>query len=448
MNPDRLVLGRYSINAPDIRHATSVLPPVRTAAFSTESGYATAGRHRYFVHRWGVGDGIGCYVVSNNFAAGMYLTIPMMLALWRARCRGPAWGPVAAAMVILACAAAVWTVGVQARSRAGAGAMALAGIVFMLVSSENTWARRIWAIITVIAACALVGFVLVFFHLATWPIDFLPADLQDRWFNAMSSEGRNVRSRVALQLFSRSPLLGTGLGTFGFTQVPLIAPQNIWYFTHNDYAQLLAETGIVGGVCLIVMLATLCTTLVRALRLSGPERMLAAGVCSSLAGIGLDSLFDWNMHLPANSLLPCLMMGLALAIGAPTPAIPVTRRRVIPAVVLAGACLATAYLSVRDWQTERARMSLRVALMLARNATTAEQTDRAVAQLKRGIASARAMNAFHGTDSELPMLAGQALLHIDAAGEAIAGENAAEWFAMARRRNPLRLGAPDPAPGP
>lgn len=468
-NREYLVLGRFSIRAPDIWHATSVLPPVRTAAFSTESAYATVGRSRYFVQRWGVGDGTGCYVVSNNFAAGMYLTIPMLLAVCRACCRGPSWGWLGALASILAFAAACWTVGVQAGSRAGAGATALAGIVFMLMSSETVWSRRAWLCALVVACCALVGFILVFFHVTTWPADILPADVRQRMVESLSSEGRNVYARIACRVFQGSPLLGTGLGTFGFTQVPFVGPQHVWYFTHNDYAQLLSEAGIVGASCLVAALVVLVVALSRVRGLPATDRTLAAGAWSSLAGIGLHSLFDWNMHLPANALLTCLALGLALAVAsASSLTLACTPReadgRISPtrtaattaeawslwhactAVVFASLCIVTACLSVRDARTENIRLQLRHALVAARTAKTESEWADAAARLRRDVSLARAAHLHHVTDSELPMLVGQALLHLEARDEGLAGDDATAWFDRARRCNPLRLGSAEPSP--
>ena len=486
MNDDGILLGRYPLHGPEknVWWTTSVMPPVRTAAFASASGHETVGQQRYWVQRWGVGDGIGSYVVSNHFAAGMYLTLPILLGLCRSRWRGPVWGWGGAALSLLVFGAAIWTVGAQAHSRAGAGATLLAGIVFMLVSSETRWSRRIWGGALALAVVVLVGFALVFFQLAPGLADILPGDLRDRLLAALESEGRRDFSHVAMRGFASSPLLGSGLGSFGFVDAVDHSRRARAFFAHNDYAQWLAETGLVGVAALIAGLAVLAAALVRVFRVRTTDRMLAAGVWSALAGIGLHSFYDWNLHLPANRFLACLVAGLALAIvpvvpvlratkrqpvrrAAPRPlvtggvvpdgsregedadtvaTVPWSPRRGIAAVVLAGACVATLFLTVRDVRTEYARIRLRSALANLRTATTDDQRTLALGRLKWSVARARAVNRHHATDSELPMLAGQAILHLDAAGEGLEGEEAEEWFASARRRNPLRLGHPEAIP--
>ena len=473
MNDERVLFGGYSLRGPEpsTKWTTTVLPPVRTAGFSTDSGYVTVPPVRYLVPRWGVGDGIGSYVVSNHFAGGLYLTIPLLLGICRRRWRGPVWGWGGAALSLLVFGAAVWTTGAQAHSRAGTGSMLLAAIVFMLLSSETRWARRLWLGGLALAALVLVGFALVFFQVAPSLADLLPAEIRDRLLAALASDGRRELSHVAMQTFFSSPLFGVGLGCFGFFDAVATGRHGLAFFAHNDYAQFLAETGLVGGVVLAAILAVFGIALFRVRALPTRERMLAAGVWSALAGIALHSFYDWNLHLPANRLLACLAAGLALALVPvvpvlrpsrrdPSPLVPIpggdsadpvvpwSPRRGIAAVVLAGACVATAFFSVRDARTEYARVRLRTGLTNLRTAATDDQRTLAYGRLKWGVARARAVNRHHATDSEIALLAGQAILHLDAAGEGLEGEDAGEWFDLARRRNPLRRGLPEPLDGP
>jgi len=109
------------------------------------------------------------------------------------------------------------------------------------------------------------------------------------------------------RLFLDHPVLGTGLGTFEMVYPPYDSEYDgkIVNHAHNDYLEVLAETGVVGGLCcawfLGVLLlnglkgvAELDSSLGSALNLSG----LVA--CS---GILVHSLVDFNLHIPANALL-------------------------------------------------------------------------------------------------------------------------------------------------
>jgi len=473
MNDEHVLLGRIDLRGPEKAAwwSTTVAPPWRTAGIvdSVESVVVPGGDSRYAVQRWTIGDGIGSYVVSNHFAAAMYLTIPLLLGLCRTRWRGPLWGWGGAALALLVFAVATWTVGSEARSRAGAGATILGAIVFMLLSSETPRGRRAWTAALVAALLVLVGFALVFFQVAPGIADILPGELRDRLLAALEREDRRELTHGALQIFFSAPLLGTGLGSYGFVSPLREGPRRATFFAHNDYAQLLAEGGLVAGAGLLLLAAGLAVTLWRTFRLPVRERMLAAGVWAGLAALALHSFYDWNLHVPANRLLACLLAGLALAITPLVPAhrrtseepgdapgrprrsagatvsIPWSPRRALAAVVLAGACLATAFLAIRDSRTEYARIRLRSGLANARSAVTVDQQAIAMGRLKWGVTRARAVNRQHLTDSELPLLAGQAVLHLEGAGEGLEGEDAAEWFDWARRRNPLRIGFPLPS---
>jgi O-antigen ligase len=471
MNDEHILLGRIDLRGPDTAawSSTTLSPPWRTAAIvDSVDTVAVDATTAYDVQRWTIGDGIGPYVVSNHFAAGLYLTIPLLLGLWRARWQGPMWGWGGAALALLVFAAATWMVGVQAHSRAGAGAMVLAGIVFMLLSSETALGRRAATVVLVAALTALVGFALVFFEVAPGLADILPGELRDRLLAALEREDRRALTHGALRIFLSSPLTGTGLGSYGFVSPLLGGAKRATFYAHNDYAQLLAEGGLVAGAGLAAALAALGAALAGAFRLPARERMLAAGVWAALAALALHSFYDWNMHVPANRLLACLLAGLALAMvplvpahraaaaappsGAPPSppdggSVPWSPRRALAAVVLAGACLATAFLTLRDYQTEYTRMRLRYALASARAAVTEDQITLAQGRLKWGVTRARVANRQHLTDSELPLLAGQAVLHLEAAGEGLVGEDAEEWFAWARARNPLRVGFPETRSG-
>lgn len=469
MNEDHVVLGAFDLRGPerDVWWCTTLRPPLRTAAFveSAHSDFVEVGDAKYFLERWVIGDGIGSYVVSNHFAAGMYLTIPILLGLCRTRWRGPVWGWGGATLAVLLFAAAIWTVGAQGHSRAGAGATVLAAVVFMMLSSESRRARLAWIAVLVACLAVLLAFALIFFEVTPGLADLLPGDLRDRLLSTLQRERRRELTHVAFRSFLSSPLVGTGLGTFGFLQARMAGATRSTFFAHNDSAQFLAETGLVGCVGLALLVAAIGSSVRRMLRLPFRERMVAAGVCSALAAIALHSFYDWNLHVPANRLLACLVAGLAMAVVPWVPSlrtsadrstaepsapsanhegvvVPWSPRRTMATVVVAGFALATAYFAVRDHTTEYYRLRLRTALMQIRTAKTEEQRTQAIGRLQWYVTRARSWSRRHPTDSELPLLAGQAVLHLDEHGEGLEGEEASEWFDRARNRNPLRQGFP------
>jgi hypothetical protein len=464
-NDEHLLLGRVKLKDPEAESwwSTTMVNPVRTSGRidASRSDPVVVGDQQYDLPRWLIGEGNGPYIVSDHFAAGMYLTIPILLGLCRQRLRGPVWAWAGATLAMILLAAATWTVGMSAHSRAGGAAMLLAAVVFMALSSGMPRTRQLWGIALAVTAATLAGFVLAFFRVAPGLLNLVPGFLRGRIESAAGEQG--ALTQRAMELFLEAPLFGTGLGTFGYLQRRFV-PDVTWaFYAHDDYAQLLAESGLCGAAVFVALAAVLGRAFLRTWRAPEGERLLAAGAWAALAAIGLHSFFDWNMHVPANALFTCLVAGLALStvatfptgcvvpdivppadVGGATP-VPWSSRRGSAAVALAGACVVVALLSVRDLDTEMKTRRLRSALMSIRSAANADARTLAIGRLQWGIVNARRANRRNPTDAELPLLAGQAALHLAAEGESLVGEEAEDWFGQARQRNPFIWGLPQSA---
>lgn len=108
-------------------------------------------------------------------------------------------------------------------------------------------------------------------------------------------------------MFERKPVLGWGLGVF-----PTVYPKYRSFYTnvfvnqaHNDYLQLLVETGAVGFVIMLWFLFTAYYGAAQKLEdwtrhLNGAVA-LAAGL--GITGIVVHSLVDFNLQIPANAAL-------------------------------------------------------------------------------------------------------------------------------------------------
>jgi O-antigen ligase len=109
------------------------------------------------------------------------------------------------------------------------------------------------------------------------------------------------------RLFLDHPILGTGLGTFEmvFPAYDSLYDGKIVNHAHNDYLEMLAETGMVGGLCCLWFLGVV---LLNALK-GTAEYEESFGSVLNLAGlvaccgILIHSLVDFNLHIPANALL-------------------------------------------------------------------------------------------------------------------------------------------------
>lgn len=137
------------------------------------------------------------------------------------------------------------------------------------------------------------------------------------WYDAASSARIEVWRDSAL-LIGRSPVLGTGLGSFreayGLVQSSP-STRVTWAKAHNDYLEMFVCGGLLGGA--ILMLALLWTARALWARLaeasSLEDRFFVVGVFGVTSAVALHEFVDFGLTLPANGLLLATLMGAALA---------------------------------------------------------------------------------------------------------------------------------------
>ena len=112
--------------------------------------------------------------------------------------------------------------------------------------------------------------------------------------------------------------LGSGLGAFEDSFAPHVPPgaARRWDKAHNDYLQLLWETGIVGTVLFLWGCAVF---VVRfwwpALHARGdPLGMFRTGIAIALLSIAIHSVVDFNLQIGANGFLCALLAGALVAL--------------------------------------------------------------------------------------------------------------------------------------
>ncbi len=133
----------------------------------------------------------------------------------------------------------------------------------------------------------------------------------------VSSGKRASMRRDTWRIFLDHPFAGTGLGTLQLVYPPYesLYDGKIVNHTHNDYLEVLAETGLLGGICCAWFLGVLLVQSLERLRqfnhsFSGALQLSGFLACS---GFLVHSLVDFNLHIPANALLFLLMAHLATA---------------------------------------------------------------------------------------------------------------------------------------
>ena len=106
-------------------------------------------------------------------------------------------------------------------------------------------------------------------------------------------------------------LTGSGLGTFGHVFPRYRLPETRFFFdhAHNDLLELVAETGTIGFAIIFGFAGWFLVRTAR--RLSSRRDVWAlnitAGFLAALAAIFIFSMSDFNLHIPANMFLLCIV---------------------------------------------------------------------------------------------------------------------------------------------
>ena len=130
------------------------------------------------------------------------------------------------------------------------------------------------------------------------------------------TEGRRVGMlHGTWRIFLDHPIAGTGLGTLQevFPRYETISDGLIVNHSHNDYAELLAETGAIGGLCGLAFLVLLAWTGGKNLAAEKAVMNLSyhSGALVACFGLLVHATVDFNFHIPSNALLFLLQAALA-----------------------------------------------------------------------------------------------------------------------------------------
>ena len=136
--------------------------------------------------------------------------------------------------------------------------------------------------------------------------------------------------RGAAHVFEDHPIDGAGLGALVavYPRYETLYDGKLVDHVHNDYIEMLAETGLLGGICGLAFLWILFrqARTCYAAEQGHFSRGLHAGAIAGLCGILLHTFVDFNLHIPSNSLLFLVLAHLATTPPVATEAV-VARRR-------------------------------------------------------------------------------------------------------------------------
>lgn len=464
---ERIMLGFVDLKGPLEWWRTPLAPPVQSAGWAYLEDVGVSGQC-YKGDLALIGGAYGSYICCNKFAGAVCLTLPVLLAafLFFARSKLPIIARYGLATAVFL--GALWILAVTISSRAGAAALVCGGLTLAALTTAYRPTQIGLSILAGCYAAMLLCFTVVFVGQWRSVVEFLPSILQDK-LAPLLADGRVLAAAIAARMFRASPILGTGLGSYQDICPRMMGGGTTWYYAHNDYAQLVAETGVAGLAFLIAIATWLGRRFACFCRQAEfPQRILDAGPWAALSAIAVHSLFDWNMHVPANGFLTCVICGLALASvkddaqKAVAKGSPVTRnaprgwggRLVIAAFV--AACLGSLLLLGRDACAESVKRQIREAIVADRLALKEPSRPSPVPALLDATAAGERMLQWAPRDAQLHSLLARANVHLagrakqndlalaDAPDEYL--KTAARHSRIALRRSPIVRGLPEHAP--
>ncbi|HET8677486.1 MAG TPA: O-antigen ligase family protein [Blastocatellia bacterium] len=270
--------------------------------------------------------GFGPFVNPNHFAGYMEMLIPVPISLIVARAvHKQSW-------VFYGFASAIMGLAVVTSLSRGGMLSLMAGLVFIVVASSQLRRNRerksldrshtasILKRSAAVAAVAATIFVGVVWIGAEDVIRRTAETVEQARSTDEVYSSRKWIWNDTLKLVRAYPILGVGIGAYE-TVFPTFASGGESKirvdFAHNDYLQVLADAGIVGGLLAVWFIYLVARAVLSGLRSADPLR--AAMAMASGAGIFsilVHSLFDFNLQIPSNSLLFLLLSAVASYAGA------------------------------------------------------------------------------------------------------------------------------------
>jgi O-antigen ligase len=291
------------------------------AAFAVLQGLAPNGK-LYWI--WGLEQGgsiYGPYVNHNHYAGLMEMLAPFPLVLAATRFAEGNRKIVVAGIAALM-AGSIFLSG----SRGGMAAFVAQMVVLAVLlvrKRDGSWKQPLM----------LAGFLAVVIVFLVW----MGGNELTRRLASIHSEAREEISggvrltidRDGLRMLLKKPILGWGLGTF-----PTVYPEFRSFYTtffvnqaHNDYVQLLVETGLAGfsiAIWFLVLVFRQASSKLKNWTETATGAMTVAALLGCI-GILVHSFFDFNLQIPANAALFYVLC----IIAASAPLQESQRRRVV-----------------------------------------------------------------------------------------------------------------------
>jgi len=269
------------------------------AIFAVLQGFTSEGRI-YWAIKPRAGTVYGSYVNHNHYAGLMELMLPIVLALaFSGAVRGAKRGLLVFAATLMA--ASVFL----CQSRGGMFAVTVEMVLLAIFWMRQFSPRK--------SAVIFVLFCLVTASFLAW---IAPQQIGSR-ITDTHDPARWLIHRDSIRMFAAHPFLGSGFGTFAtaFPRYRVFYDGFFVNYAHDDYLQLLLETGLAGfgvAVWFVVVLYREGLRNLRSARLS-QAAVISIAALAGCTGLLVHSFMDFNLHIPANAALFYVLCTIATA---------------------------------------------------------------------------------------------------------------------------------------
>jgi O-antigen ligase len=263
------------------------------------------------VPRWG-GSIFGPYVNRNHYAGLMEMLVAITTTFWLARKRRDLWNWIAGFATLIALASVALS-----GSRAGVASV-MVEVVFLGVVAFVLQRRQLSETSVPGLALGLLAATL----LVAW---MLPPETTERFHPVLNSQDASYADRLAMsadspKIFRSHPLTGAGLGAFEtvYPRYQSFVNDKRIEHAHNDYAEILAETGLAGALLVLAALVLFVRQTrrnIHAVFVLGGETAARLQLGASIGCLGLlvHSFFDFNLHIPANAVWFAVLLAIAMS---------------------------------------------------------------------------------------------------------------------------------------
>lgn len=264
------------------------------------------------------GRATGTYISPNNFSCFLEMTMPLALAFLLAG-RVKAFTRVTLCYALLAMATAL----AMSFSRGGWVA-AGGGIIAVLIILFCHPKHRLAAFIVIVALTLGTGLFVTKYLSRT--IGYIERIESLERGNSINLEFRADMWRAADRMWADNFWLGVGPAHYDY-RFRQYRPERVQARpdrAHNDYLNLLADWGTIGGIIVAAGIVIFAMGLIKTIKAVWPDKSepgrgmsdrfaFFVGGSAALLALAMHSVIDFNLHIPANALIGLSLLALLTA---------------------------------------------------------------------------------------------------------------------------------------